>query len=183
MGQVRPVAEVTVVTRTLKKGSTAMTKPILSAAVVLAGALAMVGTASADDFDAMQVCRPNAQNANVTISDTGIQNMDSSNAVVVYCPLKVVTCSSSSCTFNAHATGVDNNNVNAADSNVTCSLNFKLKQAAGTHFPGSDSTIGTVASMTTLSLSVPVVGPQTGLLYVKCTIGKGGSSYLTWLDL
>jgi hypothetical protein len=153
-------------------------------ALAVAGVVVLAtGTASADEWDAMSICRSHQQNANVTTSEYGLHNADASNAAVVYCPLKVVTCASAPCTYNANAYGVDNNSTNAADANVTCSLNFKYRQVAGTHIPGSDVTVGSVGPMTTMPVSVTVTGAGTGLLYVKCSIGKGGSSYVTWFDL
>jgi hypothetical protein len=158
---------------------------ISMAAVVLA--LSIANTASADEFAAMSACHALYQSDIVENKDVGISNLDHSNAVTVFCPLKVYTCSSPPCTLTANAYGVDNNYGTAADSNVSCSLNVALRQTAGTSFPGSPVTIGTVGPMTTMPLSVTMSGaPFTGIVYAKCTISKSdwltGSSYVTWFD-
>jgi hypothetical protein len=151
-------------------------------AFVVAGlTVSLAGAASASEFPAMSACRSNYQSANVSYSDIGIQNHDTSNAVNAYCPLKVVTCSSPPCTYSVDTYAVDNNSTNATDANVTCQIHLANKATAGTHYHGSSATVPSAGPMATLSTSVTINDVTTGLVYVLCSIGKGGSSYVNWL--
>jgi hypothetical protein len=161
-----------------------MIRAVVAFAVVGVVGLA-AGPASAGEFPAMSACRANYQSSNTSISDVGITNHDTTNAVEVFCPLKQVICSATTCTYTANAWGADNDSTNTASTNVSCSLNFALRQAAGTHFPGTAVTLGTVGSLAAMALSsVSIPNGSDGLLYVRCTIGKqtaAANSYVTWI--
>jgi hypothetical protein len=165
-------------------------KQVLGVMVLSAGLAWVSGQASAEEFQAIGVCKARGAGQTAQLDATGISADSTTASTRILCPLKRVQCTAgqSPCTWTADVYGYDGHSTNAADSNTVCRLRYQTKNQAGANVTGSDQTIAYTGALASISLSaVANTGGSSwdGWIYVECDIGKidgtGNRSYITWI--